>query len=369
MQYRLVTENRNSPRYAGELLLSYNNLGLLLNQTNRRDEAREMYEAAIALGQQQLTTGDKLMSAQCPGGQLQQPGLSAKPRRSGHGPHILSCGAALHEQLAEESPLVLSYQAELALTYNNLGALENQLERADEAEAYYERAIRLQADLVDKAPFVTSFQQDLAVTCNNLGFFYERHDRSVDAVEVFTQARDIFLRLTDQNPGIPSYSSGLGGVYNNLGMAHEKADQLAAADEAYQQAIVYQRAALDAAPEIFHFRDYLSRHYFNRGRVLRVLDRHDEAAQQALLRKALWPGQPERLYHIACELSLAAEGQADVARQQSLQQASDTLLEALDLELDELEPLIHNPDLNALRSDPHWKKIEERLTPVETSRP
>ncbi|NQT16729.1 MAG: hypothetical protein HQ582_28490, partial [Planctomycetes bacterium] len=120
--------------------------------------------------------------------------------------------------------------------------------------------------------------------------------------------------------------------------------------ESYKKAAEHQRVAYLHAPQVERYRRYLSKHYFNYGRVLgRRLGRPDEAARVALARKELWSDDPHRLFAVAKELALASEllrgsMHGDMTSEQCAAYAVETLEEAakLGLELpegfDETEP-------------------------------
>jgi hypothetical protein len=65
---------------------------------------------------------------------------------------------------------------------------------------------------------------------------------------------------------------------------------------------------------VARYRSFLSKHYFNYGRVLRQLGRPDDAARVALERKGLWPNDPQRLFAVAEELALASKCLAGTRR-------------------------------------------------------
>jgi hypothetical protein len=58
---------------------------------------------------------------------------------------------------------------------------------------------------------------------------------------------------------------------------------------------------------VARYRTFLSKHYYNYGRVLRELGRPAEAIRVALARKELWPNDPQRLFTVAEELALASQ--------------------------------------------------------------
>lgn len=252
---------------------------------------------------------------------------------------------------------MLRYQADLALSYNNLAALENYLDRPEEAEQAYRRAIAIQEQLVRMAPSMLQYRRDLAVSHNNLGRVFTDRRQADEAQAAFTQARAILEDLVQDYPAELSYRSSLGGLFNNQGMALEQLGRPDAAVEAYRQAVEHQRLAFEHAPQVDRFREFLSKHYWNLGRALRAADRPDEAATAAVARKALWPNHPQQLYRAAEELALAAGGEPQPEHADA---SVATLREAIDAGFDDFDGLKHNPGFESLRQYPAFRKLVDR---------
>jgi tetratricopeptide (TPR) repeat protein len=177
------------------------------------------------------------------------------------------------------------------------------------------------------------FRRDLAVSCNNLGLTYSKLERGGEAEDSFNEALRLQRELVAEDAQDAESQSSLGGIYNNLGILLEGAGRLSQAAEHFQKAVAHQRAAFERAPSVARYREFLSKHYFNQGRVLRQLKRGDEAASAAVERKKLWPGDPDRLYSVAEELALASESltalpQRRAAASECAQLAISTLQDA-----------------------------------------
>jgi hypothetical protein len=194
----------------------------------------------------------------------------------------------------------------LASTLNNLGAAQSRLRALASAAGSYRQAIEIQEQLVRAAPLQRSHRRDLAVSYNNLGLTQTRQSQFEDAKRCFQQALNLHEQLVTQNPRDIELCSSLGGVYNNLGIVQEELKEIDRAAESYRKAVEYQRAAQSRAGSVDRYRSFLSKHYYNYGRVLRRLNRADDAVGAALARKQLWPRDPERLFSVAEELALAS---------------------------------------------------------------
>jgi tetratricopeptide (TPR) repeat protein len=145
----------------------------------------------------------------------------------------------------------------------------------------------------------------LAFSLNNLGLTKSTlRDRS-QAEQSFREALAILEPQVAQNPDDVDLTSSLGGIHNNLGFIQEESRRMDDAIENYRQAVEFQSKAFARAPRVERHREFLSKHYYNFARSLRVAGRADEAIDITLKRKRLWPHDPERLFSIAEELARA----------------------------------------------------------------
>ena len=370
LQNRLTANHPENRRYRADLALSCNNLGLLESQTGSTAEADRHYREAIRI-QCELADSRPDDARSFSDLALSYNNLSCLHGGSDPAEAIRWCREAIEIQamLVQRHSGVASYQSDLALTYGNLGALENRRGRAEQAEVSYRQAIRIQEQLVRKAPAVTEFRQNLAISYNNLGQVHSRARSWEQADESFSRARTLLEELVEDYPEEVNFRSSLGGVLNNQGMALEELGRQADALAAYRRAVEHQQVAVDAAPAVARFRDFLSKQYCNYGRALRLAGRVEEAAEIALARKTLWPGDPERLYRVACELALAARGAdgrggAEVAPQvheRIADAALAALHEAVEAGFAEIDRMEQDPDLESIRRRPQFREITGKL--------
>jgi tetratricopeptide (TPR) repeat protein len=246
----------------------------------------------------------------------------------------------LFEELAategEDQTVSAATRSDLALSYNNLAAIRGHLGKHDDAIAAFRRAVELQEQLVRQAPGVVQFRSDLAITWNNLAQALARQKQSHDSNEAYDRAQELFTELVNDYPSDIRYQSSLAGVLNNQGMACELAGDLDAALAEYRDAIEHQKVAVDQAPQNSQYREFLSKHYVNCGRTLRLMDRNADAATMVIERRNLWSNDGAQLYQIALELSAIAqempENRKDVAqspsREQVIEEAVATLQQA-----------------------------------------
>jgi len=308
LQKGLVNGREDGERFSGDLALSYSNLGLLQSATGEVEDAEASFCEAIRL-QKHLLDDE-------PDNPEHQQNLAASFNNlsslyAGEQPHraaeLYETVLLYQEKVAAARPAELTSQRNVALTYNNLGAVESRTNEFRKAAASYAKAIEIQRELVRAAPAQKAYRCDLAVSFNNLALAQSKLGWPSDAERSFQQARELQELLVEQNPRDVDLFSSLGGIYNNLGIVQEQLGRIDDAAESYEKAAEHQQVAHLHAPKVSRFRLFLSKHYYNHGRVLRRLGRPGEAARVALARKELWPDDPRRLFTVAEELALASE--------------------------------------------------------------
>lgn len=366
LQKPLVAAHADVPRFRSELALTYSNLGLLQSQTGDSAGAAAAFQDAVRI--QQALVADYPETLAYPSdlaGSYNH--LAILHSQSAPDTAVRWCRKALaiQEKLVTERPDDFEYLADVALTCNNLGTLESHAGRRDQAVAAYSRAIALQEQLARKAPSVVRFRRDLAVSLNNLGRVESDSADGPSAREAFLRARGIVEQLVRDYPEELNYRSSLGGILNNLGMTLEQLGNREEAVEVYRAAIEHQQFALRRAAQVEQFRVFLSKQYWNYGRVLRELGNADEAAKTALARKALWPGNPDRLYHVAGELALAAavkpQGGQTPWDEAIAGQSLAVLREAVTAGFLEVDRLRRDPEWEPLRDDPRFLQLVDEM--------
>ena len=155
-----------------------------------------------------------------------------------------------------------------------------------------------------------------------------------EAEKSFLQALDLQQALVAQYPEDLELQSSFGGVYNNLGIVLEELGRIEDAASAYKAAVEHQRIAFSQAKDVSRYRSFLSKHYYNYGRVLRQLGYPEQAVRSALARRELWANDPHRLFSIAEELAIAgaamkAAGDSATSANQCANLAVETLQQAV----------------------------------------
>ena len=366
LQNKLVRKSQDE-QYLSDLAISHTNLGLLLSETGFKEQAERSFREAIRLQEQlvtalpedaerhrQLAVSFNNLSAVYLGSAAEQTALCYK-------------SALEHQQLAIASqPDNTDYVMELAATYNNLGSLQSQQQEYAAAAGSYEQAIQLQQRLLKADPSRKSYRQDLAISFNNSGLVQSRLGQTSAAEEAFGQSVAIQESLVALHPDDMALRSSLGGVYNNLGIALEEQRSYEDAALAYKNAVEQQRVAYLRAPSVTRYRVFLSKHYFNFGRVLRALGQPDRAAQVAVARRELWPTDGERLFSVAEELALASRdlqqspGKGELTSDHVSTLAIDTLEQAVEVGFPLPRDLDANEAFSALRNSERFLQLVSR---------
>jgi len=335
LQKDLADRFPGSGPYAGDLALSHTNLGLLQSETGEVKEAEASFLEAIRLQERLLDLDPNNPECQRNlAASLNNLGALYVGRQPGRAAELYQKALAHQTKAASLRPGELKYQSDVALTHNNLGAVQSRDGRLAEAAASYARAVEIQRELARAAPAQKCYRHDLAVSFNNLGLTQSSLRQTPDAERSFRQALDLQEALVRQNPNDLDLHSSLGGIYNNLAIVQEELRKLGDAAASYKQAIEHQKVANSQAPKVSRYRVFLSKHYYNYGRVLRRLGRPDEAAQAALARRQLWPKDPQHLVAVAEELAsatrlLAGSKRTGISASQCADLAVETLKQAM----------------------------------------
>jgi tetratricopeptide (TPR) repeat protein len=311
-------------------------------------------------------------------------------------------------KLADANPAVVEFQALLAKCQSNLGSIyADKGDRASSLEAG-RQARETRARLVAAHPAVTEFQEDLAKSENNLGRSYLGARDTSSAIDAYIRARDLRARLAEANPGNREVRRLLGRSELCLGVALAMRGDTAEALAAYEQASAVLEAllkegpddldstcelarlmghrgaslstlgchdeavtdadrgvdalssAVDQAPHMQLFREYLAEAHLNRAGIRRRMGLIAEAATSALGARAALPDDPDTLYDVARELALChkpssspgdeSEG-AGAVRTEIARSAIETLGMAIECGFKDLDRLSDDRDLASVRQD------------------
>jgi serine/threonine protein kinase/tetratricopeptide (TPR) repeat protein len=280
-QQSLVRVYPAEAKHRADLAVTTNNLALLESQSGHETTARKLFEDAARL-EEGLVAADANNVEY-----LARRAVSLSNRSQLAAARAPATAAALcveaieiQQRLLALQPTATEHRYELALSYQNLGALQLATRDFAGAEAACEKAISLLDNLSAATPSVVKYRFQAAVCRNNLGQILMRLDRAAEASQRFRRAAETLKELTTAHADNPTFQNGLGGVFNNLAGALRKRNDLAGAEEAYRTAIGHQRRAVELAPGVPRYRSFLAAEYQNYAELLH--DRGNTAAAEKM---------------------------------------------------------------------------------------
>lgn len=209
----------------------------------------------------------------------------------------------LLEQLMDPSNPLRPSTSILALAHSNLGTAQRQSGRLEAARDSYSIAIRLQRQLTALAPAVPSYARDLSVSLNNLGIVEDQLKHPAEALNAYREAVEIQKSLQKRLPLDASIASDLGGTYHNLALLLEDKKESAPVDDAFQKSVQEQTKAVELAPSVQRYREFLDSHLAAYAEWLRKSNRPDLALAQSLIRRKNAEQNPAKLLSVAQELA------------------------------------------------------------------
>lgn len=345
-----------------ELALTLVNRGLLHERAGQPAEAERLFHEALSIQETLVKaeprSGEYLKNLATTHNNFVAVYANSKPDEA-----LAACRRAVDfmTRARDAEPRNVDYKARLANMYSNMGSLEAGADKLDDAAASYQSGIRIQEQLYKAARENKTFRRDLAVSHNNLGLLMTRLKQSAAAEAAFRTAQELYRPMVGMYEDDHALASNVGGVYNNLGFLYMSLRRQREAAEQFRWAIEYQQQAVHRAPKVDQYREFLSKHYYNYGQVLRNLDRPVEAMEAALERGKLWPDDAQRLLSVAEELALVWRQMA--ARPELAKEADacvsyilDTLAKASD-KVSLAHELTGNPAFSGLIERPEFTKL------------
>ena len=222
---QLLLSNTNPQIYEYGLAVSYHNLALIYNNTNRLKESEHMYKLALEI----------------------------------------------RKRLAENN--TPRYESDLAQTYNNLANLYEDEQRLIESEQMYELALVIFKRLEETNPQV--YEPHLALIYNNLGVLYKRTKQFLKSEQMYSVALEIYKRLVETNPQI--VESGLARTYYNLGLLYSDTQRFHESEQMYKYSLEIRKRL--AATNPLAYEPDLAKTYSNLGFLYSNTQRFSESEQ------------------------------------------------------------------------------------------
>jgi tetratricopeptide (TPR) repeat protein len=280
----------------------------------------------------------------------------------------------IRKSLAAEFPDDALDSGHLAQAHTQCASSLIPLQRAGEALAELEEAVRLHTEVLARMPQDRDCRARAAHSWGELGILHKARGAFPKAQHATEQAIALRRALAQDFPQTPSYHSSLGAGLNNLAMLHVDIGDDAKARVAILEAIGAQSRALRASPDQPQFQTYLANHYGvlfwvlgRQGDHRELASRADEFRGLALPRKAqTLHGLGQQFLHCAALLredQVLAEAERDRLAEEYTRRGIETLSEAFDEGWREwnLSELAHP----ALRGREDFRKLFARVKAAE----
>jgi tetratricopeptide (TPR) repeat protein len=114
-------------------------------------------------------------------------------------------------------PQNLTWQRDLAVSYERIGDRYAAQGKPDEAEKAHNEALTITKRLTDADPQNLTWQRDLAVSYNRIGTLYAAQGKPDEAEKAFHQALTITKRLTKADPQNLTWQRDLAFSYSQIG--------------------------------------------------------------------------------------------------------------------------------------------------------
>ena len=210
------------------------------------------------------------------------------------------------EALVRRTPGSSQYRFGLASGVFNLSRVLDNLKRHIEAEPHARRTCELVESLAARDPAEPKYGQLQGLAHLSLGQILHHLGRDVEAEGVLRRAIEILDRAARSHPDLPPIRDDLGRAWGKLAAWYKDRGKAEACLQALDEAMAYARAARERNSDLPQPRADLAELHRERGDVLLMLDRPDEAADEADRLAVLRTGEVGDLVGAARLLSRAA---------------------------------------------------------------
>jgi serine/threonine protein kinase len=369
----LVAQRPNDPKVQAQLARVYYHLAAITEQIDSLEAARDAYEEARAIF-------ERLVQANPSATELQSDLGDTYNRLGNLQINLGKLDAALrfHQQalvvrqkLVRDNPSKDLYRSQLASTYINLGVVHRRTRNSKAALDSYEQSRRIWEQLAKDSPSAPQYQDFLARIYGNVGRVL-LDDRQWEAsVGASKEAVTRYQRLLQAHPNRLELRSLLGRALTNQGLAYSQLKRVEEALKSHQEAVTHLRVAFDKAPHVTEYREQLTSYYTELARVQRHLGQPAAAAASVVERRKLWPKDAGELYEVARDLALCVpmvgKGKTGLTpaeqaeRDKYVDQALETLRQAISAGFKDVEHLKKDKDFDPLRSRDEFKKLLSEL--------
>lgn len=267
------------PEVRQALGLAHLSAGLARQRLGRLDEAQKDYRKACQRFAERVASDPSPEGRKDLANALIQSGMLLAAR--GHEEEGASClarGQAMLQELVAAGTHSLDARRSLAAAYHNHALFKARSGKVDEARSLYEQAISLKETLAQEFPSDDRYPYELALSLHNLGTLEIRLGKPQQAQEAFARTRVLLRRLAPHHPEDVDQRRLAAATAFNLGILrydHRPADALLD----YGEACVLWSQLHEDFPRVPEFTRQTAHAYFNRGLLLKQIQRLPQAAE------------------------------------------------------------------------------------------
>ena len=266
-----ISSNANPQVYEPNLATSYNNLANLYSDTQRFNEAEQMYKSAIEIRKRLAAANPQAYEPNLATSYNNLANLYYTTLRFNEAEQMHKSALDIRKRLAAANPQ--AYEPDLATSYNNLANLYYTTQRFNEAERMHKAALEILKRLADANP--QAYDSDLAASYNNLALLYSDTQRFNEAEQIYKAALEIHKRLAAANP--QAYEPNLATSYNNLANLYYTTQRFNEAEQIYKAALEIRKRLAAANPQAYE--PDLAASYFNIAVLYNDTQRYTDSEQ------------------------------------------------------------------------------------------
>jgi tetratricopeptide (TPR) repeat protein len=183
----------------------------------------------------------------------------------------------LRQQLVDANPTLTQCRSDLAASYNNIGLELAKIRQAEKALAAHEKARDIKEQLLEANPTSLQFLNDLAMSHFNLAIVLSDMGKSQESLTSWERARVSYQQLAETNPAVTKFQGNLASCYTGIGRMLGVQGNAEKALAAYEKACGIWQRLTEANPTVTQWQADLATGYNNLGGRLAESGRQEEA--------------------------------------------------------------------------------------------
>jgi serine/threonine protein kinase/Tfp pilus assembly protein PilF len=181
--------------------------------------------------------------------QLSEKHLARVPQMEVVRARVLQEALEFHQRLLQEQGDDPALRAQAAFAHTDVGRIQAELGRQDNAEASYRHSIRTFEDLAATETDEPEYRYGLELALRGLGSVLDKSGRGAEAEPHYRRALELGEKLVADFPGVRHYQVALAWTCNSLGMQLNDANRFAEAARYYGRAVALGEQLLKEDPK------------------------------------------------------------------------------------------------------------------------